>query len=274
MATTAIYLNLLQWEWFRLRQRVGFWVIVGIFALFVVGILAVIAMIANLSPDTLAIPPQGFPAAVSQGLSSLGQFFGIVLASFLLGSDFSWGTWRPLIARGDPRHWPIYSKLLLGCAILMVVWVVAWCVAAAMGLLLGDDEGGVISEFLFDVPDGWGRTALLFFAGLPVAITYMALGALLCVAARSSTVGVGVGIAIVVAESAAYPLANVIVRGLYDFELQPYTRWTLWGVSNGLTGSDELAAAWFLPAILAYLAGLCALTLLIFERRDVDSGNG
>ena len=80
--------------------------------------------------------------------------------------------------------------------------------------------------------------------------TYMALGALLCVAGRSSTVGVGVGIAIVVAESAAYPLANVIVRGLYDFELQPYTRWTLWGVSNGLTGSDELAAAWFLPAII------------------------
>lgn len=274
IAIAADHLSLLRWEWFRLRQRVGFWVVVAIAALFVVGILAAITLVARESDAPLAIPPHGFVAAVSQGMSRLGPFFGIVLASFLVGGEFGWGTWRPLLARGEPRRWAIQSKLLLGSGILIVVWVLAWSASAAMGLAVGDERSGVITDFLFDVPDGWGHATALFFAGLPVAITYMALGALLCVASRSSTIGVGVGLAIIVAESVSYPVANAIVEALYRVDLQEYTRWTLWGVSKGLMGRDGLAAAWFLPAILVYLAGFYALALLIFDRRDVDSGNG
>ena len=274
MTATATYLSLLQWEWFRLRQRVGFWVVVGMAGLFVVGILAVTTLATSQSAVPLGIPPQGYPAAVFQGLSRLGPFFGIVLASFLLGSEFAWGTWRTLIARGERRHWTIHSKLLLGSGILLAVWVVAWCVGAGVGLVAGDESSSAIGDFLFDVPDGWGEAAATCFASLPVAMTYMALGALLCVASRSSAFGVGVGLAVVVAESVAYPLANVIVNGVYGFELHEYTRWTLWGVSNGIVGRDELNAAWFLPAVLAYLIAFYGLSILVFGKRDVDSGSG
>ena len=274
MTATATYLSLLQWEWFRLRQRVGFWVVVGLAGLFVVGILAVTTLATSQSTVPLGIPPQGYPAAVFQGLSRLGPFFGIVLASFLLGSEFAWGTWRTLIARGERRHWTIHSKLLLGSGILLAVWVVAWCVGAGVGLIAGDESSSAIGDFLFEVPDGWGEAAATCFASLPVAMTYMALGALLCVASRSSAFGVGVGLAVVVAESVAYPLANVIVNGVYGFELHEYTRWTLWGVSNGIVGRDEMNAAWFLPAVLAYLMAFYGLSILVFGKRDVDSGSG
>ena len=274
MSTTAIYLNLLRWEWFRLRQRAGFWAITAVVALLIVGTLVGVAMISSQSLAQLAIPPQGFPVAAFQALSRLGPFLGVVLASFLLGNEFAWGTWRTLIARGDPRDWAIHSKLLLGSGILLAIWVLGWCVASAAGLIFGDDNPGVIADLFFEVPDGWGRAAAMYFASLPVAITYLALGALLCMAWRSSTAGVGVGVGIVVAESVAYPVANLVVSGLYDFELAEYTRWTLWGVSNGLMGRDELSAVWFLPAIVAYLAVFYGLALLIFKRRDVDSGNG
>ena len=273
MAIAANYLNLLGWEWFRLRQRMGFWAIVGIMGLFVVGNLVVVALATRLAPLAFGLPAQAYPAAAFLILAALGPFFGVVLASFLLGNEFAWGTWRTLVARGKPRHWPILSKLLLGGAILAAVWVLAWCVGSVFGLIAGDDSGGVITDFLFEIPDGWGQAATQFFSSLPVAITYLALGALLCVVGRSPTFGVGVGIAIVIAESVAYPLANAIIQGVYGFEIHEYTRWTLWGVSRGLMGRDELSAAWFLPALLAYLALFCGLSILVFMRRDVDSGN-
>lgn len=273
MLQTAPQYAALRWEWFRLRHRAGFWVVAGIAALFVVGTLAGVAIAARLSPFTLDIPSHGYASAVSEMLSRLGPLLGIVLASFLFGNDFGWGTWRTLVARGQHRRWTLISKWTLGGAILLIVWVTAWCVAAAVGLVLGTESPLPVVDSLFDLPDGWGATAAVFFAGLPVAMAYMALAALLCVVGRSSTLGVGLGIAIVVAESVAYPLANTIVSALYQFELIEYTRWTLWGVSRGLMGRDELSALWFLPAILVYAAVFCGLSLLVFGKRDVDSGN-
>ena len=274
MLQTAPQYAALRWEWYRLRRRVGFWVVAGIAALFVVGTLAGVAIVARLSPFTVDIPSHGYATAVSETLSRLGPLLGIVLASFLFGSDFGWGTWRTLVARGLHRRWTLISKWTLASLTLLAVWVAAWCIAAAVGLVQGDDSWTPVEGALFDIPDGWAATAAAFFASLPVALAYLALAALLCVAGRSSTLGVGLGIAIVVAESVAYPLANTIVGALYNFELIEYTRWTLWGVSRGLMGRDELSAVWFLPALLVYVAAFCGLSLLVFGKRDVDSGNG
>ena len=67
----------------------------------------------------------------------------------------------------------------------------------------------------------------------------------------------------------------MVVGLLTDIPLAEYTRWTLHGTSDGVTGGDDDLSAWaFLPATLAYIAAFCALTLMVTQRRDVASGNG
>ena len=271
---TVFYVAALRWEWFRLGRRIGFWVILALAGLSIVAILAVTAIVGSQSPFAGAAPSHGYPFVVFEGLSRLGPFLGIVVASLIFGGDFGWGTWRPLLGRGTQRQKVISPKLMLGGGIMVAVWIVAWCAAAVVGLVFGSDAARTIASQLINLPDGWWPTAILFFSGLPVSFSYFLLGALLCVVGRSTAFGVGVGIAIVIGEAVVYPLANTIAKLAWGVSLETYTRWTLWGVSDGMLGRDDLHAAIFMPASLAYCALFWALTLAIFSKRDLDSGNG
>ena len=100
-------------------------------------------------------------------------------------------------------------------------------------------------------------------------------GALLCAVGRSTAFGLGVGIAVLIVESIAYPAADLISQLALEVNLGDYTRWTLWGVTRGLMGRDDEFGPWvFLPAVVAYAAVFAALAALVTERRDVSSGNG
>ena len=109
----------------------------------------------------------------------------------------------------------------------------------------------------------------------PVAMAYLMLATLLCAVGRSTAFGLGVGIAVLIVESIAYPAADAVFQLALDVNLGDYTRWTLWGVTRGLMGRDDDLGAWvFLPAVLAYASAFAALAVVITERRDVNSGNG
>ena len=271
-ATAAIAGNLVRWEWFRLRQRVGFWVILAIVALVLLATVAVSVAMQEWAPAGFSLPPHGFPFIVFLVLSRLGPLLAIVLAAMLFGEEFSAGTWRPLLARGTPKQWAIHPKLALGIGIILAVWLIAWFGSASVGLVAGEDGAGAAASSFIGVPDGWGMAALGFASGFPPAVAYLALGALLCVVGRSSAFGVGVGMAIVIGEAIVYPLANTISDLSLDISLSEYTRWTLWGVTNGINGQDEWNAAIFLPPVCAYIALFWSLAVLVMARRDVGSG--
>ena len=278
MTTTAIAIattgTALRWEWFRLQRRVAIWVILGLVAVGVAGVLAVSAIVQHAAPIGVSIPHHGFPLLVFEALSRLGPFLGIILAAIIFGGDFGWGTLRPLLARGQPRWQSALVKLILPTGILAAVWVIAWTLAALVGLVAGDSSASVFDLFP-DAPSGWWETAGAFFSAWPVAVTYLGLTALLCTLGRSTAFGLGVGVAILIFESVAYPAAGLISQLALDVDLNDYTRWTLRGVTNGLMGRDGDFGPWvFLPATLAYLSAFWALTLLVITRRDVASGNG
>ena len=277
MAVAADLANLLRWEWFRLRRRVGFWVILGLVGLVVIGVLAVMTVLQRAAPLGMALPSYGFPLFVFEALSRMGPFLAVILAAMTFGGDYAWGTLRPLVARGHPRWLAALAKLLLVSIVLGVVWIVAWTLAALVGLALGE-SAAVFDTVLTTIPgapDGWGPTAGKFFSAWPAAIAYLGLGAVLCAAGRSTAFGVGVGIAVIIVEAIAYPLANTIAQLAGDVSTSEYTRWTLHGVTGGFMGRDDDWGVWpFAPAIAAYVVGLWALTLAILTRRDLDSGNG
>ena len=263
-ATTA---NLIRWEWFRLKRRAGFWVYVGITALFVVVVLAGGAAFQKLVQDVPRMSAAGYVELTGDALFSLGPFLAIVLAAILFGGEFGWGTWRALLARGLPRPVTIAAKLLLAVAILLCIWIVAWCLSAAAGLIAGSGSAGMDGQ-------SWGAGTATFLVGFVSACTYLSLTTLLGVVGRSSALAIGVVIGIVVAESTAYPLAELAAEFFLDFDVHQITRWTLWGTTRGLKGDDDLNAFVFLPVLAAYTVLFIGLTMAVFNRRDVDSGNG
>ena len=266
--------NMMRWEWFRLRRRTEFWVILGLLALAVVGTLAISAGVLRLIQSTISISSHGYPLLVFELLSRLGPFLGIVLAGMVLGSDYGWGTFRPLFARGQRRWHVLTAKLGLAALVLVVVWIVSWLLAAGVGMLAASPATNGL-EFTPGGSGSWVDSAGTFVSAWPVTMTYLLLGALLCALGRSTAFGLGVGIAILIVESIAYPAAGLISQLALEVNLADYTRWTLWGVTNGLMGRDDHLGPWvFLPAVLAYAAVFAALAVLVTERRDVSSGNG
>ncbi len=274
MSYVAMCVNTLKWEWFRLSRRAGFWAIIGIFGLFVAGTLAGTVGMRFIPGLGEAMPAYGFPHVVFDVLSELAPFLGVILAGLIFGGEFGWGTWRATLARGMPPSRLILTKVLLGAAVLFAIWIIAWCLAALVGLVAGENEPGGIIRQSPGFPNGWGDAGLEFASAWPVAVAYLALGALLCVIGRSTAFGVGVGIGLIVAEMICYRLLRLVAELVWEISLGDYLRWTLQGVSGGLLGNDELKAMIFLPAVLAYTGLFCWLTLAIFNRRDLDSGNG
>ena len=258
----------LRWEWFRISRRSGFWVIMALTGLIVVGALAVTLLLQSQAPDVFGLPGYGFPLLIFEVLSRAGPFLGVIIAALAFGGDFACGAWRTLLVRGQARWQPALAKLLLASGILAVVWIVAWALSAVVGLAVG--ESSILADFIFDVSGGWGETALRFFSALPVALAYVGLAAVLCVAGRSTALAVGAGLAIAIIEPIAYPLADVIAEAVSQVSLNEYTRWTLRGVALGFTGQDESWGVWpFAPALLAYITALWGLTLLILTRADL-----
>ncbi len=273
MATAMTYVNLLRWEWFRLSRRFGFWAILAILGLAVAATLAITAAMRFVPFLGDSLPPHRFPDAVSQVLSSLAPFLGVVLAGFIFGGEFGWGTWRSSLARGMPASRLMLTKVTMGGGVLLAVWLVAWVVASVVGLAFGQDTAGA-AALLPGSSGGWGEVAAKFAASWPAAVAYLALGALLCVVGRSTAFGVGVGIGVVMVETVGFPIARAVAELLWDVSLGAYLRWTLHGASTGLAGGDDLSAVFFLPALLAYIGAFCWLMLVVFQRRDLDSGNG
>lgn len=274
MTTFAVLANAIRWEWFRLRRRTEFWMILGLLVVAVVGTLVVSAGVLRLIQSSFSLPPYGYPLLVFELLSRLGPFLGIVLASMVIGSDYGWGTFRPLFARGQHRWHVLTAKIALAVLVLALVWIVSWLLATAVGTVAAGPptDGREIS------PGGsgsWVESAGRFVSAWPVAIVYLLLGALLCAVGRSTAFGLGVGIAVLIVEPIAYPAAGAISRLALEVNLSDYTRWTLWGVTRGLMGRDDDLGAWvFLPAVLAYATAFTTLAVVITQRRDVNSGNG
>lgn len=274
MTTLAVLANTMRWEWFRLRRRTGFWVILGLLALAVVGTLVVSASVVWLVQDSSLIPPHGYPLLVFELLSRLGPFFGIVLAGMVFGSDYGWGTLRPLFARGQPRWHVVVAKLGLAALVLLIVWAASLALAVLAGLVAADPPTNV-ELMIPSEPGRWVDSAGRFVSAWPVAMVYLMLATLLCAVGRSTAFGLGVGIAILIVEAIAYPAAGAMSQLALDVNLGDYTRWTLWGVTRGLMGRDDDLGAWvFLPAVLAYASAFAALAMVVTERRDVNSGNG
>lgn len=221
-------LRLLRSEIFRLRRRWMPWVLLLFMIAVGVGFYVLIyvsaqAQITAVRDGTLPSQP-GQLEAMQEALrelrpdrvqsfgvgivSGIGSVMLIVLAASHLGTEFSWGTLRTLLAHGAGRGQFVASKSL-SLALFSFVFMVVGVVAAIAGSYLVTTMANESRDGL-DLAAVIDRAARGYFVFLP----YMALTALIALWARSAGAGIAAGLVVYFTESL---IAQLLVQFNRDF---------------------------------------------------------
>ena len=118
--------NGLRWEWFRLCRRAALWVILGLVAVAVGGVLAINRSGAKMRfPTACPYRPTDFRCWSSRYCPG-SPLLGIILAAIVFGGRLRLG--NPASAAGPgpgPAGRPRWSRLILPSVILAAVWIAA-----------------------------------------------------------------------------------------------------------------------------------------------------
>ena len=280
--------HLISAELLKIRKRRATWIVFGvltaILAFFFIALRLIIQASEGTRPDqsgrgfdlmnqSLGFP-QGFGALSTLGTQT-GPWLLIVLVALLVGSEYSWGTLRPVLARGPSRTGFLITKLI-AITIVVVIGTLAVLVIGAIIMPLGDLAVGTFDPVL---PDGFASAlALDWLRATSVILIYVAIAFAAAGLTRSGAAGQGIGLVFLFLESILTP----IFSGLGGFwgEL---TRYFPVNLVRSVQSANELSAGAFGPRPLVDLldpwvgGGLLAVyfivlvggTILVFNRRDI-----
>ena len=253
---------------------VTFGLLIGLLALIylAVGATAKQAIAANPTSGRQALLLVTFPGAYTLLLSfilGLGGLFAMIFAAAVAGSEWSWGTLKAAVARGESRsryQLASFAAILLMVLIgLVVAFVIGIGVAAiAAGLagvpLTGIDDADTIRTFPELLARGW--LALGEAAALGYAIATLA---------RSQLAGIGVGIAAYFGEQFARIFLPDIVQYLpFSAANAVVATSSSFGGGNGAAAVARLSPDTALLVVAAWLVGALVVTALFTERAEIS----
>jgi ABC-2 type transport system permease protein len=248
------------------RILLGIWTLLGVFFAYVVPY----ALDPEDSPGGVEqFFPESLPGTLLTGFPFFGGVFALMLGVFALGSEYGWGTLKTLFTQRPGRVRVLAAKLAAFVLTLFAAGAVASYVIAQIE----------------DAPVNWPSAWLLvraIAAGWLILAVWAALGVLLGVLTRGTSLAIGVGIlyALVIegllsafadSVSVLEPLTNVFLRA------NGYSIATALGalpeeIESSGPGSfsgpfvDSLQA---LAVLAAFIAAFAALAALLLRRRDV-----
>lgn len=201
--------------------------------------------------------PLGFTTSLFSGTASIVL---VILASTLVGQEFSRGTLRTMLLSGATRKSFALSKIAIVLAIAAIAALVGMvfsvlallALGAAVGerlLTLGAADAAWAALGLFVVFGGWGILAIT---------TTLARGSL----------GVGIGVTmatLIVGDVATGLFASMGDVGVLAGRLLPNAAFG----ALSLAPPEAIAWAWIAPNLIFYLLLLPYLALRRFERTDV-----
>jgi ABC-2 type transport system permease protein len=258
-----------------LRKRAATWILLGIWTL--LGIFFAYVIPYALDPeDAQGGPEQFFPESfagtVIAGFPFFGGVFALMLGVFAVGSEYGWDTLKGVFTQGPGRLQVLAAKLA-ALAIALVPFVLALFAAGAVASF-------VIAQ-IEDAPANWPSVWLLvraMAAGWLILAVWAALGVLLGVFTRGTSLAIGVGIlyALVIEGllsnmSALEPITNVFLRA------NGYSLATALGTSTqdiessgpGSFGGPFVDSVQAIAVLAAFIAGFAALSAWLVRRRDV-----
>ena len=281
----AQILSLMTWEWYKLRRRWMPWILLAI--AIAVSQIVFWAGFAFQSAFGRTGETLRLPNVITEGLGFGYQIVAVLIiiwAASALGSEYGWGTFRAILAKG-PGRW----QFLAAQFCLMLATAVAWMAAVGVALAVSSVIAGTI------VSDGgmvsfageWVHLGKMFGKWIYALAPYILLTMFLVVLTSSTGVATAITLAYVfVGEGVLFPILSVTVDGfekVADFALGRAVDAWLAGGGPGETGEmlSGIGVSPDLPSnihgffvALVYIAVLGAATVWLFLRKDIGGARG
>jgi ABC-2 type transport system permease protein len=262
-----------------LRKRAATWILLGIWTFLGIFFAYVIpyALDPEDSPVGLAqFLPQSLAANLLEGFPFFGGVFALMLGVFALGSEYGWDTLKTVFTQ-RPGRLRVLAAKLAALGIVLIPFVLALFAAGAVASY-------VIAQ-IEDAPVSWPSAWLIMraiAAGWLILAVWAALGVLLGVVTRGTSLAIGVGIlyALVIegllsafadSVSVLEPLTNVFLRanGYSIAVALGAPAASIESNGPGSFGGPFVDSMQAVVVLVAFIAGFVALCALLLRRRDV-----
>ena len=223
------------------------------------------------------------PDSISNGLSiSVGMaiILIIVLTSSSIGSEYSWGTLRTSLTRGTGRWQFLTSKMLLLIFAGSGGLIISSLSLLASSLIFTALLPSWVGEF--SNTGGWSTAFIVFGKLVYVLIPYIMLAAFFSVLTSSTGVGVSLTMGYYVVEGIVVGILGSVFdwfQNVANFILGPNV--AAWMTENGTEvftfgpqGENAPGTLHSFLVLLGYILILGAVSLWLFQRRDVAGAKG
>jgi ABC-2 type transport system permease protein len=262
-----------------LRKRAATWILLGIWTL--LGIFFAYVVPYALDPEDSAVGlkeflPQSLAGNLIAGFPFFGGVFALMLGVFAVGSEYGWGTLKTLFTQ-RPGRLRVFAAKLAALGIVLVPFVlVLFAAGAVASFVIAQIEDAAVSW-----PSAWLLLRAMG-AGWLILAVWAALGVLLGVVTRGTSLAIGIGIlyALVIegllsafADSVSLlePLTQIFLRA-NGYSIAAALGASVDSIESSGPGSysgplvDSVQA---LVVLAAFVAGLVAVSGFLLRRRDV-----
>jgi ABC-type transport system involved in multi-copper enzyme maturation permease subunit len=217
------------------------------------------------NPLLLLTFPDAYDAILAFMLG-LGGLFGVIYGAAIAGSEWTWGTFKTSVARGESRSRYLLTTFAAIAVVLAVGLLITFLIgvaAAALGATIaGIGLGGIGDvDALKALPEHFGR-------GWVAITATAAIGFAVATLARSQLAGIGVGIAFYFGETFAGIFLPDIVKYM-PFHLANDAV----GGGNGFGGAPPdpgaLSADTALVLVTVWLVGALVVAAVFSERAEI-----
>lgn len=262
----------------KLVRRPASFVILGI----LIGLMSLILIAVAATASQPDAPPSArtglllvtFPGAYTSILSfilGLGGLFAVIYGAAIAGSEWSWGTLKSAVARGESRS----RYQLLSFAAIAVMIGIGMLIAFGAGIVvavIGANIAGVSTDGLSD-GETLGTIPELLGRGWLAIVEVGALGFAIATLARSQLAGIGAGIAFFFGEQFATLFLSDIVKYMPFNAANAVVATQGEGGFSGGGGGPEISSLepnQALVVVVAWLIGSLVVATLFTERAEIS----
>lgn len=214
-----------------------------------------------------------FPGAYDLVLSflfGLGGLVAVIYGAAIAGSEWSWGTLKNAVARGESRARYMLSTFA-AIALMIAVGLALSFVLGVLLALLAATIAGVPTDGLTDA-DALARLPAMAARGWFAVVEQAALGFAIATLARSQLAGIGAGIAFYFGET----FATIFLRDIVQYMPFAVARASIdTGDGGGFGGGggggliETLDPDFALLLVGVWLVGSLVVTVLFTERAEI-----
>jgi ABC-2 type transport system permease protein len=262
-----------------LRKRAATWILLGIWTLLGVFFAYVIPYALDPEDATGGIDqllPHSLAGNLIAGFPFFGGVFALMLGVFAFGSEYGWGTLKTLFTQ-RPGRLRVFAAKLAALAIALIPFVVVLFAAGAVASIVI----ARIEDAPADLPSAWLLVRALA-AGWLILAVWAALGVLLGIVTRGTSLAIGIGIlyALVIegllsafadSVSVLEPLTNVFLRA-NGYSIAAALGASVDSIESngpGSFGGPFVASGQAVAVLAAFVAAFAAVSGALLRRRDV-----